>query len=305
MQKCIVICGQTGTGKSDLAVNIALALKKRGLDAEIISADSRQVYNGFDKTSAKITSKEMHGIKHHMLSIANPKKDYTVAEFKKTGTKIIKDILKRNSVPIICGGTGLYIDNLVYKKTIPEVAPNPKLRVKLERLSLVQLQNLLIKKDPKRANNIDLKNPRRIIRALEIIEELGYVPESIEPELLYNTFFIGLTLPKKELEKKIVSRTNKRMRMGMVKEMKDLHEKQKLSYERLQSFGMEYKWLSMYLRGNITKAECIDGINRDTMAYAKRQMTWFKKNKDIHWFSTVNKTQAFKEAKVLICDFLK
>lgn len=304
MKPCIVICGQTATGKSDLVVALALELKKRKIQAEIISADSRQVYTGFDKTSAKITQKEMHGIPHHMLSVASPKKDYTVADYKKEASKIIKKLHKGNIIPIICGGTGLYIDNLVFKKTIPEVLPNPKLRTKLEKLTTEELLKILKKKDPVRAKTIDTKNKRRIIRALEIIEELGYVPEEEKPKLLYNTLFIGLTLPKEILEDRVQKRTVKRMKSGMIKELQDLHTQTKLSYERLEKFGMEYRWLSLYLQNNISKEECIEGINKDTLAYAKRQVTWFKKNPNVIWLNMENKKESKVVAKKLVFDFL-
>ncbi len=305
MNSCIVICGQTATGKSDLAVLIACQLKKRKIKAEIISADSRQVYTGFDKTSAKITTTEMRGIPHHMLSVTSPKKDYSVADYKKEASTIIKKLHKENIIPIICGGTGLYIDNLVFKKTIPEVLPNPKLRTELEKLTTEELFTLLNKKDPARAKTIDSKNKRRIIRALEIIEELGSVPIEEKPELLYNTLFIGLTLPKEILEDRVQKRTIKRMKSGMVKEVYDLHTKTKLSYERLEKFGMEYKWLSLYSQKNISKEECIDGINKDTLAYAKRQVTWFKKNPNVIWLSMEDKKESEVTAKKMVFDFLR
>lgn len=303
MQRVLVIGGQTAAGKSNLAVCIALLLKKHGIDSEIISADSRQVYIGGDLISAKISTKDMNNIPHHMLSITSMKKDYNVADYKKSVTKIIKDLHKKNIVPIICGGTGMYIDNLIYKKTIPEVLPNPELREKLEKLSCDQLFKILKGKDPARAQNIDSKNKRRLIRALEIIESLGYVPEEEKPELLYKTVFIGLTMPKEILEKKIVKRTNMRMKQGMLKEITYLHDSG-ISYDRLQSFGMEYKWLSLYAQKLITKEECIDGINKDTMAYAKRQMTWFKKNPDIKWLDMSNALASGKIAKKMVLDFL-
>ncbi len=302
MNKCIVVCGQTGAGKSDLAVSLAMYLQKHGINAEIISADSRQVYTGFDITSAKITTTEMHGVTHHMLSIANPNTDYTVADYKKSASKIIEDLHNKNIIPIICGGTGLYIDNLVYKQTIPEVEPNTELRADLEKLTAPELFELLQKKDPARAQNIDSKNKRRLIRALEIINELGTVPESMEPVLNYETLFIGLKLPTETLKEKITKRTNKRM-PHMVKEIKDLYNSG-LSYERLYSFGMEYKWLSEYAQNKINETACINGINQDTIKYAKRQMTWFKRNKLINWLDMSNPKESTKTAEKLVLDFL-
>lgn len=303
MKKCVVICGQTATGKSDLAVSLALYLQKHQIKSEIISADSRQVYIGGDTISAKISTKDMYGIPHHMLSIANMKNDYSVADYKKSASKIIKQIHSKQSIPIICGGTGLYIDNLVYKKTIPEVVPNLDLRSQLEKMSTEELYKILIQKDKARAETIDSKNKRRLIRALEIIEELGHVPEETHPKLIYDTLFIGLTIPKEILKVKIEKRTNKRLKLGMLKEIKLLHDSG-ISYERLQTFGMEYKWLSLYIQKKITKEECINGINKDTISYAKRQMTWFKKNPNITWLNMQNSNESGKIAKKMLMDFL-
>lgn len=304
MQKCIVIAGQTGSGKSALAIHIALLLKKSGITSEIISADSRQVYSGFDLSSAKITETEMQGIKHHMLSIADPAYDYTVADYKKDAQIIIAGLHQKNSIPIICGGTGLYIDNLIYEKTIPEVPPNPLLREKLEKLSTEELYTILKKKDPDRAQNIDSKNKRRLIRALEIIEAIGKIPAQSSLLPIYETLYIGLMLPKEKLEKIISKRTKNRIQAGMIQEIESLHTSKNLSYERLASFGMEYKWISLYLQKKITKKDCIAGINKDTLAYAKRQMTWFKKNRDIYWVSMDNKKKAYNETEKLALDFL-
>lgn len=303
-KKVIVVCGQTATGKSDLAVKIALNLKRQNINVEIISADSRQVYIGADMTSAKITQNEMCGIPHQMISITSFKKDYTVADYKKAATKIINKLHKQNIVPIICGGTGLYIDNVIYDNTIPIVLPNTELRVKLEKLNTQDLFNILKKKDPNRAKNIDSKNKRRIIRALEIIEVLGYVPQNETPILNYETLFIGLKLENEELKNRIAKRTNKRIRAGMVDEIIFLHNKEKLNYERISSFGMEFKWLSLFAENLINKSECVNGINKDSLAYAKRQLTWFKRNKDIHWLNPLNKAWLNKQAIKLVKDFI-
>lgn len=308
MQKCIVICGQTASGKSSLAVNIALELVKNKQNIEIISADSRQVYTDFDITSAKITKKEMNGIPHHMLDITLPENIYTVADYVKDASFIINKLHKEKTIPIICGGTGLYIDNLIYKKTIPEVLPNKNLRKILEQKTTEELFNILKNKDKVRANTIDSKNKIRLIRALEIIEEIGHVPVEIEPVLKYKTLFIGLYLPKDILEENIKERTKQRMDLNinenMVNEIKKVHTKYNISYEQISKFGMEYKWVSEYIQNKITKQECIDGINKDTLSYAKRQMTWFKKNKDIIWFDNTNNKETLNNVMNLVKDFI-
>ena len=164
LQKIIVVCGPTATGKSDYAVE--LAKKVRG---EIISADSRQVYRGLDIGSGKITKKEMRGIPHYCLDIANPKRVFSVSSYKKFADKAIKDIVNRGKTPIICGGTGFYIDAVICDIAFPAVPPNKTLRKTLEKLSLEELQNKLQKLDPRRFELVDQKNKVRLIRAIEKI----------------------------------------------------------------------------------------------------------------------------------------
>ena len=170
--KIIVILGQTSTGKSDFAVKIA-----KLYNGEIISADSRQVYKNMDLGSGKITKKEMEGVPHHLLSVVSPRKVFTVADFKKQADKKIKEILKTGKVPIICGGTGFYVDAVLNDVVLPEVKANKKLRDELEKEKVEKLYDKLKKLDPVRAENIDKYNKVRLIRALEIIATLGIVPE--------------------------------------------------------------------------------------------------------------------------------
>ena len=161
--KILVILGPTATGKSGMAVRLA-----KKFNGEIISADSRQVYKGLDIGSGKITEKEMLGVAHHLLDIANPKRKFSVTDFKEKAEKTIEDILKRSRLPIICGGTGFYIQALVDNLILPEVAPNLSLRKKLEKKTPAELFEILKKLDPKRADSIERQNPRRLIRAIEI-----------------------------------------------------------------------------------------------------------------------------------------
>lgn len=278
MQKVFVVVGPTASGKSALA--IALAKKYRG---EVISADSRQVYKGMDIGSGKVTKKEMQGIPHHMLSIADPKKQYSVARYQREATHVLLDILARGKTPIICGGSGLYVDALVHGTVLPNVAPNKTLRKKLEKMSTEKLFALLQKKDPARAETIDPKNPRRLIRALEIIEALGKVPKIKAQTLPHIRFeWIGIDLPDKKLKQKIHVRLIQRMKKGMVTEVKKLHA-QGVSWERLERFGLEYKWLARYMQEKIEKKEMLEKLEMDIWHYAKRQRTWFKRNKGIKW----------------------
>ena len=171
--KIIVICGPTATGKTNLSIHLA-----KKYNAEIISADSRQIYRGLDIGSAKITPKEMNGVPHHLIDIANPKDSFSVQQYTELGTLTINNILSRNKKVIICGGTGMYIDSLISGTQFPKVPPNQKLRKELESKSTIELYSLLQLKDPRRAKTIDPDNSVRLIRALEVIDVLGIVPKT-------------------------------------------------------------------------------------------------------------------------------
>lgn len=277
--KIIVIAGPTASGKSDLAIKLA-----RKFNGEIISADSRQVYRGMDIGTGKVSKKEQRLVPHYLIDIANPKKIFSVALFQKLAQRTIKDIIKRNKLPIIVGGTGQYIDTLVYDLALPEVPPNRKLRAELEKQTTEQLFEQLQKLDPERAKNIDRHNPRRLIRALEIIDSLGKVPKlelSINNQVLsYQTLWIGIN--PKNLDQRIKKRLTQRFRQGMLAEVKKLHASG-VSWQRLYDFGLEYRWISLYLQNKVTLQEMKDNLYRAIVQYSKRQMTWFKRNKKIRW----------------------
>lgn len=279
--KLIVVLGQTSTGKSDIAVEIA-----QKYHGEIISADSRQVYVGMDLGSGKITKKEMQNIPHHLLDICDPKEIFDVKKFQELGTNAINNILNKGETPIICGGTGFYIDSLVYKTRFTSVKPNKKLREILEKKSLLELQNIIRNKSQKIAKRIDLENPIRIIRALEIIDKLGHIPK-IKKSNNYNTLFIGLSVEKNILDKRIKKRIVKRLEYGMLNEAKNLIEGG-VTHKRLQSLGLEYRFMSKHILGKISKEEMIDQLYRATVQFAKRQKTWFRGNKKIHWLNPIN-----------------
>ena len=189
-QKIVVIMGPTASGKSDLGIRLA-----KKFNSEIISADSRQVYRGMDIGTGKVTRKEQMLAKHHLLDVANPKKVFTVSDFKKLGEKIIRKIVTKDKIPMIVGGTGFYIDALVKNFTLPEVPPNKKLRSKLEKLSTEQLFKALKDKDPVRAKNIDRHNKRRIIRALEIIKTTGKPILKLVSDIKYQVLWLGVDKP--------------------------------------------------------------------------------------------------------------
>jgi len=271
LPKIIVVCGPTATGKSNKAVS--LALEHNG---EIVSTDSRQVYKGLDVGSGKITKKEMCGVVHYMLDVASPVRTYSVAQFQKKASKHIEDILKRGKTPILCGGTGFYIDAIIYNTSFPEVGINNKLRKELEKKTTQELFKLLKKKDTRRAKEIDPYNKVRLIRALEIIETLGKVPKTSK-KTLYQVEWIYLDFPDDILKGRIHTRLLKRMNQGMLKEARNLHA-QGLSYPRMERLGLEYKYLALLLQNKITKKEFLEQLASAIWHYAKRQRTWFKKH---------------------------
>lgn len=264
--KVIIVLGQTATGKSALAVKIA-----KKINGEIISADSRQVYKGLDIGTGKISKKDMQGIPHHLLDVANPKKKFTVVEYQKLAISAIADIINRQKIPIICGGTGFYIDAITKGVIFPEVPPNKELRKKLTSKSAVALFLVLKKLDPRRAETIDPKNKVRLIRAIEIAKALGKVPPITEALPPYKFIKIGLYLPPKKLKKKVERRVKKMFRDDLLDEIKKL-KKAGVSNKRLNELGFEYY------------KPTPEKVVRETLQYAKRQMQWFKRDKEIKWF---------------------
>jgi tRNA dimethylallyltransferase len=285
-QKAIIIVGPTASGKSNLAVDVARYIKKNTkklgiIGSAIISADSRQVYTGFNIGAGKITKKEMGGISHYGLDIASPLRRYTVAQYQTYTNTVLKKLWKQNIIPIICGGTGLYIDSVLYNYSFPQIKPNLKLRKKLEKLSTEKLFRLLQKKSPDRAQTIDKHNRRRLIRALEILDKQKEIPLLIK-EPVFEALVIGINPPQKILYQKIYTRLIKRLQSGMIAEVKKLHTSG-ISYKRLESFGLEYRWIARFLQKKISKQEMITQLEKEIKNYTKRQITWFKRNKNIVW----------------------
>lgn len=290
LPKIIVILGPTASGKSALAVEIA-----KKFNGEIISADSRQVYKGLDIGTGKITKKEMGGIRHHLLDVVSSKKTFSVANFKILAEKAIEEILTRKKLPIICGGTGFYIQALTENTSLPDVPPNPKLRKKLEKKSCEFLIKQLGKFDPQFAKKIDKNNKRKIIRAIEIAETLGKIPE-IKSAPKYHSLQIGIKTDKEILKNKIHARLIRRIRLGMIDEAKKLHNSG-LSLKKMDSFGLEYRFLAKFLQKKISKEEMIEKLNTAIWQYARRQITWFKRDKKIKWFEISDKNKIVIEIK--------
>ncbi len=279
--KVIVILGPTATGKTSLSIDIA---KRYG--GEIISADSRQVYRQLDIGSAKVTTEEMENIPHHMIDIADLQRRYTAQEFVEQASEHIADILARKKTPIICGGTGMYIDSLVFGQSFPNVPPNTKLRIELEKYSIDELVKRLRSVNPKQYKNIDLNNRVRIIRAIEISEALGSIPKRKQVNR-YNCLFIGLDLPRDQHQKIIQQRIVDRLEKQNMLEEERLLLKSGIEHKRLQELGLEYRYMSWYLLGEISYQEMIDQLTTKTVQFAKRQRTWFRRNKKIYWFNPI------------------
>ncbi|MBI2024469.1 tRNA (adenosine(37)-N6)-dimethylallyltransferase MiaA [Candidatus Giovannonibacteria bacterium] len=279
----VAIVGPTASGKSDYAVRLA---KKIG--GEIISCDSRQVYKELTIGTAKISPMEMKGIPHHCINLTSVKKVFTVMDFMKCADGSITSILSRGKVPILVGGTGFYMQSLLDGLIFPQVPPNLKLRRKLEKESAEKLYQILQKKDPARARTIERKNKRRLIRALEIIEALGKVPElGRDPKLSkYNVKYIGIKRNAEDLSKRIEQRTKKMLDRGLIRETKKLRDIG-LTWKRIYELGFEYKYPALYLQKKISKKEMIESINRESIKYVRRQMLWWKKDKRIKWLVRV------------------
>ena len=273
----IVVVGPTASGKSDFAIRLA-----QEHNGEIISADSRQVYKGLDIGTGKITDDEMKGVPHHMLSVYEIGEEVSVARYARDATPILNDILKRGKTPIICGGTGQYIDALIYSTELPKVPPNKKLREELEKKTNEELFEMLEKKDTERASTIDRHNPARLIRALEIVESLGAVPKTTEQTFIYPTTIYLMSPTRDVLRKRITARLEKRLREGMIQEGEEALRTAQAIYgasaiTMMRKFGLEYVTMAAYLSGTIQEEVMKEEIITKSMQYVKRQETWNKK----------------------------
>jgi tRNA dimethylallyltransferase len=282
----IAVVGPTASGKTGLSVELAKAV-----GGEVISADSRQVYRGLDIGTGKVTKREARGIPHHLINIASPKKHISVDVWKKKAEKALNNIIKRGKTPIVCGGTGLYVDTLLRGLSFPTVSPNLALRKRLEKKPVEELYVLLKKLDPTRARNIDRRNPRRLIRAIEIAKALGHVPSKKIIPPPYQIDWIGINPPDTILKKNIHHRLLARLSHGMVAEAKKLH-RTGLSYKRMRDLGLEYRFLADLLEHHTPKKAFVDSLEQAIWQYAKRQRTWWKRYNDISWFDSPD--NAFK-----------
>lgn len=297
LPKVVVIAGPTASGKTALSIKLA-----QQFNGEIISADSRQIYHGFDIGTAKPSLKERRTVPHYLIDIKNPNQPYTVAQYKRAAIKTIRDIFRRKKLPIIVGGTGLYIKAIVDNLTIPKVKADPLLRRKLEQelqnRGLNFLYHELVKLDPEAAYIVDPKNPRRVIRALEIAlgTKKPFSESRRRGKPLFDFLQIGIRHSPEELKKRINHRIDEMVNAGLVDEVKNLIKKYPVGLAPFEAIG--YREIISHLQGEISLGEAIQQMKKNTWQFAKRQLTWFRKDKRIHW----TKTQ--KEAEGLIRAFM-
>jgi tRNA dimethylallyltransferase len=294
--KVIAIVGPTASGKTGLSIELA-----QKLDGEVISADSRQVYRGMDIGTGKVTEKEMAGVPHHLLDIRDPMEVYTGAEFVTDGTTALADILKRSRTPIVAGGTFFYLDLLRGKMQSAPVLPDQAFRDSLHDLSNATLLEQLYAKDPERAKNIDPHNRRRVIRALEVVHELGEVPKLVTTESPYEWLVIGITMEQAQLHENIKNRLHERMEQGMIEEAQTLH-KAGVTYTRLDALGLEYRYLARYLQGDLTREEMMEQLETKIRQFAKRQLTWLKRDASIEWYALENRSAIFQRATTFLAE---
>lgn len=277
--KVIAIVGATASGKT--AYSIELAKKVNG---EIISADSRLVYKGFDIGTAKPTLEERDGILHYLIDIVEPEVDYSVGLWAKEAEKCIDEIISRGKVPIIVGGTGLYFRILLENYDLPKVEPNYDLRRELETLTFEELQTRLASKDPETASKIEKNDKKKIIRALEIVETLN-LPMSeargVKDSSPYEVEWHGRNFPREELYERINKRVDLMIETGLIEETKNLLEKHGRISNLIDTIG--YREIVEYLDGKLDLKGACDILKQNTRRYAKRQLTWFRKNTMIDW----------------------
>ena len=283
--KVIVICGPTASGKTALSIELA-----KKIDGEIISCDSMQIYKDMNIGTAKPTVEEMQGIPHYMLDFVLPSERYSVADFKEAATDRIEDILKREKVPIIVGGTGLYVDALTKNITYPEIEIDLEYRKQLEELikenGLESLYEEAKKIDEKAMQTISKNDKKRIMRVLEIYHQTGKTKTQLESESRltpppYEYIVFAINMEREKLYERINKRVDIMIDQGLIEEVEALTKKYEEFPTAMQGLG--YKEVVSYLKKEITKEEMIEKLKMETRRYAKRQLTWFRKDENIKW----------------------
>ena len=294
LPKLIVVEGTTASGKSDLGVELA-----RVFDAEIVSADSRQVFRGLDLGSGKITPEETRGVPHHLIDVCNPGDFFSMHDFQKKAYAAIDDILARGRLPMLVGGTGLYIASVTDGYVMSDRMPDLAYRDALEQLTTPQLYQMLLEKVPD--IDVDAKNRNRVMRILEKIHDGDDHRPQKQPR--YNCLKLGVAFDRPTLKERIDIRLNKRMEMGMVDEVRRLLA-QGASVEFMLKLGLEYRYITQLITGEFESEEAMCAeLSLAIKRFAKRQMTWFRRDKEIHWLDMHGNFQA--QAEDLIRAFLK
>ena len=291
--KAIVICGPTASGKTSLSIELA-----KKINGEIVSCDSMQIYKDMTIGTAKPTIDEMQGIKHYLIDFISPEERYSVADYKRDATKAMKEIISKGKVPIVVGGTGLYLEALIYNIEYNEIETDLKYREELEKIEeaegLEKLYNLANKIDKKAMEKISHNDKKRIFRVLEIYHSTGKTKTELEiesrknkPEFDYLLF--GITMDREKLYDRINRRVDIMMDQGLIREVENLLKKYNEFPTAMQGLG--YKEVVEYLKGITTKEEMIEKIKQETRRYAKRQLTWFRKYKNLIWIDGLNDLQ--------------
>lgn len=302
-QKVVCIMGPTAVGKTKLSIDLA-----KRYNGEIISGDSMQVYRGMDIGTAKIKQDEMEGIPHHLIDIKEPDEPFNVAQFQEIATSCIEEIASRGKLPIIVGGTGLYIEAVLRNYTFSEAVSDTDYRSGLEKLAEEQgveaVHRQLAEVDRKSAEAIHPNNVRRVIRALEIFHCTGRtMSEQLEKqnkEYIYDAALIGLTMDRELLYKRINQRVDIMMEEGLLEEVKSFYDQGLRDCQSIQAIG--YKELYDYFDGKVALEDAVGNLKQNSRRYAKRQLTWFKNKMDIAWFEMDlhNYVKKFEEISTFI-----
>jgi tRNA dimethylallyltransferase len=299
----LIIVGPTAVGKTELSIYIA-----KRLNGEIISADSMQIYKKMDIGSAKPTDKERKNIPHYLIDEIDPREFFSVVDFQKRAKKYIDMILQKNKLPIIVGGTGLYVNSIIYQMNFTKAKPNWELRKKLEMESEVYGKEYLYKKlkelDKEAASRIHPNNVKRVIRAIEVIQENGEKIKDFKKALIenpeYHYAMIGLMRDRRELYDRIDRRVDLLIEKGLIDEVRELI-KLGLKEDDISMKGLGYKEIIKYLKGEYNLKEAVQILKRDTRHYAKRQITWFKRYDKIKWFYLTK----YDSIKDVVADIIK
>ena len=290
--KLVVILGTNASGKSGLGVELALRY-----GGEVVSADSRQVYRGLDLGSGKITPAETRGVPHHLIDVCQPGDFFSMADFQRLAYEAIDGILARGRLPFLVGGTGLYVDSVAEGYELSEIEPDLKLRARLETYETPALYDMLKEQLPD--TEIDPKNRNRVMRALERLAADDYRPGRRRPR--YDVLKLGVTWPRETLKTRIDERLERRLQDGMVQEVRGLMDAG-VSTEFLMKLGLEYRYLTRYLLDEITYEQMVLELGNAIKKFAKRQMTWFRREENLHWLDMANDPAG--QASALIDQFL-